>query len=201
MATKKVRQQSFFISYCCCCWIRDPGWINIKIRNTASFMRVKVLLYFPKSCCWCTWCCRLNCFYLRPCCGIRVVACVHAFNGISDVRHWFGVALLQASMMCGIFCCCWCLFLTLFTLLLSYCCWRPCSCCGSPLSLAFWCLLGFRLLLAFLLLLALVLLLASLLLMVVSLLLCDELSLPHYPLYWWSCDDLGELESLQEMSV
>ncbi len=35
VATRKDRTtKSFFpFLFCCCCWIRDPGWINVRIRD------------------------------------------------------------------------------------------------------------------------------------------------------------------------
>ncbi len=34
VATKKVWQQIFFTPlFCCCFWIRDPGWVKIRIRD------------------------------------------------------------------------------------------------------------------------------------------------------------------------
>ncbi len=120
---------------------------------------------------------------------------------------------------CGISCCCCCTFSNIACLLLlaSLQLLCHCFCCviavvGIPavtvflVLLAFLMLLAFLLLVAFLLLLALMLLLASLLMMVsvpllVFLLLYDDLSLPHYPLYWRSCDDLKGLESSSDFSI
>jgi hypothetical protein len=31
--TKKVEQIFFPLLFCCCCWIRDPGWIKLRIRD------------------------------------------------------------------------------------------------------------------------------------------------------------------------
>ncbi len=34
VATKKGKTTNFFaFLFCCCCWIRDPGWIKIRIRE------------------------------------------------------------------------------------------------------------------------------------------------------------------------
>jgi hypothetical protein len=34
VATKKVRQQIFFTPlFCCCFWVRDSGWVKIRIRD------------------------------------------------------------------------------------------------------------------------------------------------------------------------
>ncbi len=62
MATKKGRTTNFFsLLFCCCFWIRDPGWTKIRIRDNVpdpqhclkcKILRKKHWPLFRTSCCW-----------------------------------------------------------------------------------------------------------------------------------------------------
>jgi hypothetical protein len=51
VATKKIEQQIFsHLLFCCCCWIQDPVWIKIKIRDkhpgSAILLKTVKILHF-----------------------------------------------------------------------------------------------------------------------------------------------------------
>ncbi len=53
MATKKYDNQFFFTSlFCCCFWIRDPGWVKIRIRDKhpGSATLVSLIIHLQNDC-------------------------------------------------------------------------------------------------------------------------------------------------------